>query len=59
MPLNDFYLTTDDRWKRLFRSFEVLRKLETNPSLLADLRVAEHKLRLAYTLENYPEEATK
>ncbi len=57
MPADDLYLTPEARWKRLFWAFQMLRVMEHNPVLLAELRVAEHKLRLAYTLENYPEEA--
>jgi len=59
MPPADPLLTLDDRWKRLFRAFGAVKEREINPSLQAELRVAEHKLRLAYTLENYPEEAER
>jgi len=56
MPLDELLLSLDARWTRLFRAIKAVGDLEPNPSLLAELRVAEHKLRLAYTLENYPEE---
>jgi hypothetical protein len=57
MRFVDPYLNLEARWKHLFRALKAVRESEINPALAAELRVAEHKLRLAYTLENYPEEA--
>lgn len=59
MPPDEPYLTPDAHWKRLFSVFKALRATEPNIVLQSELHVAEHKLRLAYTLENYPEEANR
>ncbi len=58
MPVDERFIGPAERWIRLFRALKAVREVETNPSLQAELRVAEHKLRLAYTLENYPKETT-
>lgn len=59
MPLDDLFLTLDARWIRLFRAFKAVQEAETNLVLRAELKRAEHRLRIAYTMETEPKETSK